>query len=77
MLFDQGLRLNVPEVVPFRLTHNLVDAMGIVGYEGQFRKTCEIVLQILLNNRQALTGVFQTLFNEWSQSDAKVTITLA
>ncbi|ORE03351.1 hypothetical protein BCV72DRAFT_251923 [Rhizopus microsporus var. microsporus] len=71
MLFDQGLRLNVPEVVPFRLTHNLVDAMGIVGYEGQFRKTCEIVLQILLNNRQALTGVFQTLFNEWSQSDAR------
>ncbi|KAG1499681.1 hypothetical protein G6F47_004794 [Rhizopus delemar] len=71
MLFDKGLRLTVPEVVPFRLTHNLVDAMGVLGYEGQYRKTCEVTLQVLLNNREALIGVFQTLFNEWSSPKAK------
>lgn len=35
MLFDKGQLLNVPEIVPFRLTHNLVDGMGILGYEGK------------------------------------------
>ena len=28
MIFNQGLHLKVPEIVPFRLTHNMVDAMG-------------------------------------------------
>ena len=26
-LFDKGETLDVPEVVPFRLTHNMIDAM--------------------------------------------------
>ncbi|CAN8074309.1 unnamed protein product, partial [Agarophyton chilense] len=31
MLFDKGLTLKVPEVVPFRLTRNMVGAMGVAG----------------------------------------------
>lgn len=31
-LFFTGQLLKVPETVPFRLTHNMVDAMGITGY---------------------------------------------
>ncbi len=30
-LFDKGLLLETPEVVPFRLTQNMVDAMGVTG----------------------------------------------
>lgn len=33
-LFDKGQTFEVPERVPFRLTHNLVDAMGVNGVEG-------------------------------------------
>ncbi|RWR99816.1 hypothetical protein B4U79_00056, partial [Dinothrombium tinctorium] len=28
--------LAYPEVVPFRLTHNMIDAIGDTGYEGPF-----------------------------------------
>ncbi|EIE22187.1 kinase-like protein [Coccomyxa subellipsoidea C-169] len=44
-LFDRGLILEVPEMVPFRLTQNLIDGFGVSGYEGVFRKSCEITLQ--------------------------------
>lgn len=31
--FDMGIVLRTPEIVPFRLTRDLVDAMGVTGYE--------------------------------------------
>lgn len=33
-LFDKGLTFEKPEMVPFRLTHNMVDGFGVSGYEG-------------------------------------------
>lgn len=66
MLFDQGLGLQIPEVVPFRLTHNLVDAMGPTTYKGTFTTTCDITMNVMLQNKDALQGVFKTLINTWS-----------
>ena len=37
MLFERGQQLRVPETVPFRLTQNMVQAMGPTGTEGPFR----------------------------------------
>lgn len=45
-LLVQGLTLTIPEMVPFRLTQNLVDAFGVSGYEGVFRRACEVTLQV-------------------------------
>ena len=36
-LFEKGESFDWPEKVPFRLTHNLVDAFGVTGVEGTFR----------------------------------------
>lgn len=36
--FDQGHVLPTPETVPFRLTRDIVDGMGVSGVEGVFRK---------------------------------------
>jgi ataxia telangiectasia mutated family protein len=36
--FEQGKMLKTPETVPFRLTRDIVDAMGITGVEGVFRR---------------------------------------
>ena len=44
-IFDKGLNLSVPEVVPFRLTPHFVDGMGVTGYEGVYRASCEITLK--------------------------------
>ncbi|KAI9795604.1 MAG: serine/threonine-protein kinase M1 [Piccolia ochrophora] len=32
-LFDKGMTFEKPERVPFRLTHNMIDAFGVYGYE--------------------------------------------
>lgn len=36
-LFDRGRTFEVAEQVPFRLTHNIVDGMGVMGVEGERR----------------------------------------
>ena len=59
-LFDKGLTFEKPEVVPFRLTHNMVDAFGAYGYEGPFRKSSELTLGILRNNEDTLMTVLET-----------------
>ena len=46
-IFDKGLLLRTPERAPFRLTRNIVDGMGVTGYEGVFRHCCECTMGIL------------------------------
>jgi len=36
--FEQGRILPTPETVPFRLTRDVTDGMGIAGVEGVFRR---------------------------------------
>lgn len=63
-LFNKGETLAQPEMVPFRLTSNLVDAMGITGYEGVFRKTCEVCLSVMRSNAQMLMSVLDTFIHD-------------
>lgn len=60
-LFEKGLTLPTPEIVPFRLTQNMVDAMGITGIEGTFRITSEVTGQILRENEASLMNILETL----------------
>ncbi|KAI8321166.1 hypothetical protein GQ54DRAFT_262327 [Martensiomyces pterosporus] len=70
-LFEKGMTLEKPEKVPFRLTHNMVDAMGVTGYEGTFRRTCEMTLGLLREHRDALMSVLEAFLHdplvEWSK----------
>jgi len=58
-LFDKGLTFVKPERVPFRLTHNMVDAMGIYGYEGPFRKSSELTLKLLRQHEETLMTILE------------------
>lgn len=69
MLFGTGLTLPVPEIVPFRLTHNLVDAMGVLGTKGLFQKMSQVTLGVLRANKDPLLSVFQTYVNELEASE--------
>lgn len=60
MLFEKGLKLRVPEVVPFRLTQNMVSAMGICGYEGVFRTVCEVVMRVVRRHADALLSQLES-----------------
>ena len=70
-LFDKGLELETPEMVPFRLTQNIVDGLGVGGYEGTFMRVCEITLGVLRSHREALMSVLETFVHdplvEWSK----------
>ena len=59
-LFDKGLTFEKPELVPFRLTHNMVDAMGPYGYEGPFRKSSELTMHLLRQSKDTLMTVLET-----------------
>ncbi|XP_075536838.1 ATR serine/threonine kinase meiotic 41 [Dermacentor variabilis] len=71
-LFNKGETFDWPEKVPFRLTHNMVDAMGPLGYEGVFRKACEVTLRIMRNETDALMSVLKPFVHdplvEWSKA---------
>ncbi|RFU77784.1 phosphatidyl inositol 3-kinase [Trichoderma arundinaceum] len=58
-LFDKGLTFAKPERVPFRLTHNMVAAMGVYGYEGPFRKSSELTLSILRQQEETLVTILE------------------
>lgn len=59
--FEQGKILPHPELVPFRLTRDMVAPMGVCGVDGVFRKTCEKMLDILRNNEKTLTTILEVL----------------
>ena len=63
-LFDKGLTFEKPELVPFRLTHNLVAAMGIYKIDGPFRRCCEITYELLRNNEDALLTILETFVHD-------------
>ncbi|XP_062086906.1 serine/threonine-protein kinase ATR isoform X2 [Humulus lupulus] len=71
-LFDKGLQLEKPELVPFRLTQNMIDGLGITGYEGIFLRVCEITLSVLRMHRETLMSVLETFIHdplvEWTKS---------
>ncbi|KAF2280300.1 protein kinase rad3 [Westerdykella ornata] len=63
-LFDKGLTFKQPELVPFRLTHNMVDAMGPQGIEGAFRTSAEITYALLRQHRDTLITILETFVHD-------------
>ena len=63
-IFLKGLTFTVPETVPFRLTHNMVDAMGVTGYEGVFRHMCETTMRVLRRERDSLVTVLNSFLHD-------------
>ncbi len=63
-LFDKGLILARPEIVPFRLTPNMVDGMGVSGYEGVFRRVMEVTMKVLRDNRRLLLSVLEPFLQD-------------
>ncbi|EPX70978.1 ATM checkpoint kinase [Schizosaccharomyces octosporus yFS286] len=59
--FEQGKKLPVPECVPFRLTRDVVDGMGITGVEGVFRRSMEFTLKTLRNEVESLVSILEVL----------------
>ncbi|KAI9879869.1 MAG: Serine/threonine-protein kinase tel1 [Pleopsidium flavum] len=74
--FEQGRVLPVPEVVPFRLTRDLVDGMGITKTEGVFRRCCEFTLDALRKESYSIMTILDVLrydpLYSWSVSPLRL-----
>ena len=57
--FDMGRLLKTPELVPFRLTRDLVDGMGVGGLQGGYRRGCEEVLRVMRGNADLVSTVLE------------------
>jgi len=72
-LFDKAKTLNVPECVPFRLTQNFEDAMGVLKTEGVFSNCSIRVMETLRSKKQQLVSVLQTFVHdpllEWKKGN--------
>ncbi|KAL7294393.1 hypothetical protein TKK_0012398 [Trichogramma kaykai] len=58
-LFNRGETLEWPERVPFRLTQNMVEAMGPLKYEGPFRQSCRTTMKVLREQTNTLISVLK------------------
>ncbi|XP_071956069.1 serine-protein kinase ATM-like [Antedon mediterranea] len=73
--FEQGKILMTPETVPFRLTRDIEDGMGVAGVEGVFRRCCEKTMEVMHNSCEALLTILEVLLydplSDWTISSLK------
>ncbi|KAK0202615.1 hypothetical protein DFS33DRAFT_1384994 [Desarmillaria ectypa] len=74
--FDQGKLLRVPERVPFRMTPDMVDGMGISGTNGVFQRCAEETLRVLREGSDVIMTILEVFrydpLHTWTMSDYKV-----
>jgi serine/threonine-protein kinase mTOR len=58
------IREKFPEKIPFRLTRMLCNAMEVSGIEGNFRYTCERVMEVMRENKQSLMAVLEAFVHD-------------
>lgn len=64
-----------PELVPFRLTRDIVDGMGPSGTDGVFSKAAEATMGVLRNNADTLLTILSAVVSDplyrWSLTPVK------
>ena len=59
--FEAGRVLPIPELVPFRLTRDIVDGMGTTKTEGVFRRCCEFTMDALREDKDSILTLLNVL----------------
>ncbi|CAK3858781.1 serine threonine- kinase tel1 [Lecanosticta acicola] len=59
--FEAGRILPIPELVPFRLTRDIVDGMGSTKTEGVFRRCCEFTLDAVREDKDSIMTLLNVL----------------
>ncbi|KAJ7577089.1 hypothetical protein C8J56DRAFT_972300 [Mycena floridula] len=74
--FDQGKFLPIPEQVPFRMTSDMVDGMGVAGTDGVFQRCAEETLRVLREGSDVIMTVLEVFRHDpldmWTTSSTKI-----
>ena len=75
LIFDQARHLPRPEKIPFRLTRDMVDGMGLAGTDGVMSCCAQESLRVMRDNKHALLAIVDVLLHDplecWKMSDEK------
>ncbi|WUR05097.1 serine-protein kinase ATM [Vairimorpha necatrix] len=73
-IFDKGKSCSIPELVPFRLTQNILDGFGALGVHGTYTSACVRTLDLLQSNRSIiLTNLLSFVYDplhEWNKKES-------
>ena len=64
ILFEKGRLLSVPETVPFRLTREFVDCLGLEGIDGLLRKQMEFCMDLICKNKELILTVLGVFLHD-------------
>lgn len=74
----QGKLLPIPERVPFRLTADMVDGLGISGVQGVFQRCAEETLRVLRASSDVIMTVLEVFkhdpLHSWYASRISATL---
>ncbi|KAI8996521.1 hypothetical protein BD414DRAFT_534221 [Trametes punicea] len=74
--FEQGKLLPQPERVPFRLTADMVDGLGMSGTQGVFQRCAEETLRVLRDGSEIILTVLEVFkydpLHSWTASELKI-----
>ncbi len=74
--FEQGRFLRTPEVVPFRLTRDLVDGFGAAGLEGAPRRCCQVAMRVCREHADSILTVLEVFLHDplynWALTPTKL-----
>ncbi|KAF3770337.1 hypothetical protein M406DRAFT_96775 [Cryphonectria parasitica EP155] len=74
--FEAGRILPIPEVVPFRMTRDIVDGMGVTKTDGVFRRCCEFTLDALREETYSIMTILDVLrydpLHSWSSTPVRL-----
>ena len=75
LIFDQARHLPRPEKIPFRLTRDMIDGMGLARTNGVWSRCAEESLRVMRENKFSLLAVVDVLMQDplesWRMSDRK------
>lgn len=78
MIFLKGRTLKVPEIVPFRLTRNIIDGLGPAECDGLFRKSALITIRMAKDKGKLLRTVFSLVLRDptckWDKIRSKMNV---
>ena len=64
ILFERGRILCVPETVPFRLTREFIDCLGVEGVNGLLREQMEFCMQLVSEKRELILTILEVFLHD-------------
>lgn len=64
ILFEKGRLLSVPEMVPFRLTREFIDCLGIEGIDGLLRAQMEYCMGLLRRHKDLIVTILEVFLHD-------------